>query len=473
MMRAVDLSLAVPLAIFVFTYLVFGDRQLSRTQAGPHRRRARGRPVDGGDGRSAKPALAAIDFHTLVLLLGMMIIVANLRVSGAFALVARWLLEQAHKGYALLAMTVLASGVLAAFFINDVVCLSLAGPLIEVARILEIDAAPLLIALATGSNIGSVATITGNPQNMIVAGFAHIGYSAFAIRLAPVAVASLLVDYAVIAWLYHGRLSRIRRRDDLHLPAPPPERRYHLIKSSTVAGAVLVLFAMGYPTHLVALGGGAALLFTRRTQPRSIYEQIDWTLLVMFAGLFIVVRGAETTHLLEDLVRAAGPERLKNVAVLSVAAAVLSNLVSNVPAVLLFKPIYPQISQGMSTGLVLASASTLAGNLTLLGSIANLIVIEQARREGNRDQLHRLLEGRPAGHARHARDRHRLAAIPALAPCTRRRYGNVRRTTSALRTASATIVSTSSTLSAARTSSRLAWVSGCGGTNSEQQSWSG
>ena len=383
MMRAVDLSLAVPLAIFVFTYLVFAignfpGLKLDRT--GAALAGALLMVVTGS--LSEAGALAAIDFHTLVLLLGMMIIVANLRVSGAFALVARWLLEQAHKGYALLAMTVLASGVLAAFFINDVVCLSLAGPLIEVARILEIDAAPLLIALATGSNIGSVATITGNPQNMIVAGFAHIGYSAFAIRLAPVAVTSLLVDYAVIAWLYHGRLSRIRRRDDLHLPAPPPERRYHLIKSSTVAGAVLVLFAMGYPTHLVALGGGAALLFTRRTQPRSIYEQIDWTLLVMFAGLFIVVRGAETTHLLEDLVRAAGPERLKNVAVLSVAAAVLSNLVSNVPAVLLFKPIYPQISQGMSTGLVLASASTLAGNLTLLGSIANLIVIEQARREG-------------------------------------------------------------------------------------------
>ena len=383
MMRAVDLSLAVPLAIFVFTYLVFAignfpGLKLDRT--GAALAGALLMVVTGS--LSEAGALAAIDFHTLVLLLGMMIIVANLRVSGAFALVARWLLERAHKGYALLAMTVLASGVLAAFFINDVVCLSLAGPLIEVARILEIDAAPLLIALATGSNIGSVATITGNPQNMIVAGFAHIGYSAFAIRLAPVAVASLLVDYAVIAWLYHGRLSRIRRRDDLHLPAPPPERRYHLIKSSTVAGAVLVLFAMGYPTHLVALGGGAALLFTRRTQPRSIYEQIDWTLLVMFAGLFIVVRGAETTHLLEDLVRAVGPERLKNVAVLSVAAAVLSNLVSNVPAVLLFKPIYPQISQGMSTGLVLASASTLAGNLTLLGSIANLIVIEQARREG-------------------------------------------------------------------------------------------
>jgi len=382
MMPAMELRLAVPLAIFAFTYLVFAvgnfpGLQLDRTGAAL----AGGLLMVVTGSLSESKALAAIDFHTLLLLLGMMIIVANLRISGAFALVARWLLERAHAGYGLLAMTVLASGVLAAFFINDVICLSLAAPLIEVARILEIDAAPLLLALATGSNIGSVATITGNPQNMIVAGFAGIGYSAFAIRLAPVALAGLLVDYAVIAWLYHGRLSRIQRRDDLQLPAPPPERRYHLIKSSIVAGAVLVLFAMGYPTHLVALGGGAALLFTRRTQPRAIYEQIDWTLLVMFAGLFIVVRGAETTHLLKDLVQAAGPEKLKNVAVLSVAAAALSNLV-NVPAVLLFKPIYPQISQGMSTGLVLASASTFAGNLTLLGSIANLIVVEQARRQG-------------------------------------------------------------------------------------------
>jgi Na+/H+ antiporter NhaD/arsenite permease-like protein len=383
MMRAMELRLAVPLAIFAFTYLVFAignfpGLKLDRT--GAAMAGALLMVVTGA--LSEAEAVAAIDLHTLLLLLGMMIIVANLRVSGAFALVARWLLERAHAGYGLLAMTVLASGVLAAFFINDVVCLALAAPLIEVARILEIDAAPLLIALATGSNIGSVATITGNPQNMIVAGFAGIGYSAFALRLAPVALAGLLVDYAVIAWLYHGRLSRIRRRDDPHLPAPPPERHYHLVKSSIVAGVVLVLFAMGYPTYLAAMGAGAALLFTRRTQPRSIYEQIDWTLLVMFAGLFIVVRGAETTHLLNDLVQMAGPERLKNVAVLSVAAATLSNLVSNVPAMLLFKPIYPQISQGMSTGLVLASASTLAGNLTLLGSMANLIVVEQAQREG-------------------------------------------------------------------------------------------
>lgn len=375
--------LAVPLAIFAFTYFViavgnFPGLKLDRT----------GAALAGGllmvlSGSLSEPeALASVDFHTLLLLFGMMIIVANLRVSGAFTLVARWLLERAHSGYGLLAMTVLASGVLAAFFINDVVCLSLAAPLIEVARVLEIDAAPLLLALATASNIGSVATITGNPQNMIVAGFAHIGYTAFAMRLAPVALMGLLADYAVIGWLYRGRLRRVRQRGDLILPGPPPGHRYQLAKSSIVAAAVLVLFAMGYPPHLVALGGGAALLFTRRTQPHLIYEQIDWTLLVMFAGLFIVVEGAETAGLQIYLLHAVGPERLKNIAVLSALAAVLSNLVSNVPAVLLFQPIYPQIRQGMSTALVLASASTFAGNLTLLGSIANLIVIEQARREG-------------------------------------------------------------------------------------------
>lgn len=375
--------LAVPLAIFAFTYFVialgnFPGLKLDRTGAA-----LAGSLLMVLSGSLSEPeALASVDFHTLLLLFGMMIIVANLRVSGAFALVARWLLEWAHSGYGLLAMTVLASGVLAAFFINDVVCLSLAAPLIEVARVLEIDAAPLLLALATASNIGSVATITGNPQNMIVAGFAHVSYAAFAMRLAPVALIGLLVDYAVIGWLYRDRLRRLRRRDDLTLPGPPPGHRYRLAKSSIVAAAVLVLFAMGYPPHLVALGGGAALLFTRRTQPHLIYEQIDWTLLVMFAGLFIVVEGAETAGLQIYLLYAVGPERLKNIAVLSVIVAVLSNLVSNVPAVLLFQPIYPQIRQGMSTALVLASASTFAGNLTLLGSIANLIVIEQARREG-------------------------------------------------------------------------------------------
>jgi Na+/H+ antiporter NhaD/arsenite permease-like protein len=378
-----ELKIAVPLAIFVFTYLViaignFPGLQLDRTGASL----AGALAMVLAGSLSERQALAAIDFHTLLLLLGMMIIVANLRVSGAFALVARWLLERAHSGFGLLAMTVVASGVLAAFFINDVVCLALAPPLIEVSRILNVDPKPLLIALATGSNIGSVATITGNPQNMIVAGFANISYSAFAARLAPLAIMGLTVDYAVLAWVYRPHLRRIRRPAHARLPEPPREHRWHLIKSSLVAAAVLVLFALGYPTHLVALGGGAALLFTRRTLPQQIYGLIDWTLLVMFAGLFIVVRGVETTGVQNYLMKAMGPTLAHATTLLALLAAALSNVLSNVPAVLLFRPVYPDLRQGMVTGLALASASTFAGNLTILGSMANLIVIEQARRDG-------------------------------------------------------------------------------------------
>lgn len=384
MMPAVELRLALPLAIFAFTYFVvaignFPGLKLDRTGAAL----AGALLMVLSRSLSQHEALRAVDFPTLLLLFGMMIIVANLRISGAFVVVARWLLERAHSGFGLLAMTVLVSGVLAAFFINDVVCLALAVPLIEISRALEIDAAPLLIALATGSNIGSVATITGNPQNMIVAGFAHLGYLSFAAAMTPAALAGLLADFAVIAWVYCDRLRRIEpRRGDLHLPRPPRERRWHLIKSSMVAAAALVLFTMGYSTYLVALGGGAALLFTRRTPPESIYQLVDWTILVMFAGLFIVVAGAERTGVLDHLLQWAGPQRLRNTAVLTVVVAILGNLVSNVPAVLLFRPIYPQLQQGPVTALVLASASTFAGNLTLLGSMANLIVVEQARREG-------------------------------------------------------------------------------------------
>ena len=134
---------------------------------------------------SESAAEHAIDFHTIALLLGMMIVVANLRLSGAFAFFARALLSRARSGFGMLAMTVAASGLLAAFFINDVVCLALTPLIIDAAEIAGVDPIPLLLGLATASNIGSAATITGNPQNMIVAGFAHLDYSSFAIHLAP------------------------------------------------------------------------------------------------------------------------------------------------------------------------------------------------------------------------------------------------------------------------------------------------
>ena len=328
---------------------------------------------------SESAAEHAIDFHTIALLLGMMIVVANLRLSGAFSFFARALLSRARSGIGMLAMTVAASGILAAFFINDVVCLALTPLIIDAAEIADVDPIPLLLGLATASNIGSAATITGNPQNMIVAGFAHLGYANFAIHLAPAAMAGLVVDFIVIAAVYRESLAT---REPL-VSAPPPRairvNRPLMLKSSFVALAALAMFVAGYPTHLVAMGAGVILLFTRRIKPARVYRLIEWTMLAMFTGLFIVVAGFETTGFQADVVRLVGVERLGHPVTLTVVVAIFSNVVSNVPAVLLFRPLYPILGARRATAMLIASTSTYAGNLTVVGSIANLIVIEQAR----------------------------------------------------------------------------------------------
>ncbi|HLI79302.1 MAG TPA: anion transporter [Candidatus Binataceae bacterium] len=330
---------------------------------------------------SEDAARDAIDYRTLALLLGMMIVVANLRLSGAFRWLGRALLLNARSGYGLLAMTVALAGVLAAFFINDVVCIALTPLLIETCEALGLDPMPFLIALATASNIGSAATITGNPQNMIVAGFANLHYMRFAMRLAPVALAGLAVDYVIIAYLYRPALSRTWRevKDVSVRQRTVPAL---MIKSSTIAVAALICFALGFPTHLVALGAAAVLLFTRRLKPQRVFALVDWTMLLMFAGLFVVVGGLQATGVDQLAIKSIGVSRLVHPVMLGVVVTLLSNLVSNVPAVLLFRPIFPALGGSEQVALIISAVSTLAGNLTVVGSIANLIVIEQARRHG-------------------------------------------------------------------------------------------
>ena len=328
---------------------------------------------------SRQQALDAIDFSTLALLLGMMIVVAYLRLSGAFTRVARLVLNRARSGFGLLMLTVAGAGVLAAFFINDVVCIALAPILIEAARTLKAQPQPFLLALATASNIGSTATITGNPQNMIVAGYAHLTYGGFVVRLAPVAVAGLVIDYAIIAYIYRDQLRQIRRTSTSGALRAPRAPRLLMWRSAVIALGALVGFILGYPTYLVALTAGAVALFTRRIKPERVYHLIDWTLLLMFAGLFVVVAGFETTGLQNQAVNLVGAQNLRNPAVLASVMTVLSNLVSNVPAVMLIQPLYHSI-ENQNSAVVIASASTLAGNLTVLGSIANLIVLEEARK---------------------------------------------------------------------------------------------
>jgi Na+/H+ antiporter NhaD/arsenite permease-like protein len=369
------------LAIFALTYFAVATGKLPPLRldrAGAALAGAVAMGVIGAVNR--QQALDAIDFPTLALLLGMMVVVANLRLSGVFTVTAQSLLTRARSGFGLLALTVAGAGVLAAFFINDVVCLALAPILIEAVRMVGAPPEPFLLALATASNIGSTATITGNPQNMIVAGYAHLTYRTFALRLTPIALAALLADYAIIAYLYRDRLRLIGRPSsgamlrNRHLP------RRLMWKSAAIALGTLLGFVAGYPTYMVALAAAALALLTSRIKPQRVYQLIDWTLLLMFAGLFVVVAGLETTGIQDEVLKIAGVGNLAHPVTLAMVVAALSNLVSNVPAVILIKPLYHSFAN-QNSALVIASASTLAGNLTVLGSIANLIVLEEAHKQ--------------------------------------------------------------------------------------------
>jgi Na+/H+ antiporter NhaD/arsenite permease-like protein len=325
-------------------------------------------------------AYRAIDFNTITLLLGMMILVANLRLSGFFGLVNAWVVRRMHAPLALLIAVVAVSGVFSAFLVNDAICLVMAPLVTELALSLKRNPVPYLLGVAMASNAGSVATITGNPQNMMIGSFSRIPYGGFAGALAPVAAVGLVLTILLITLLFRAEFTGKVRFEP---QAPRMRVNQALLLRALVATAVVVaLFFAGQPPAKSAIIVGALLLLTGRLKSARIYAEIDWSLLLMFAGLFILVAGAERTLLTPDMVAVVGRLHLSDVPVLSAVTAVLSNLVSNVPAVLVLKPFVQALPDQSRAWLVVAMASTLAGNFTMLGSIANLIVVEKAARRG-------------------------------------------------------------------------------------------
>jgi len=308
-----------------------------------------------------------------------MIVVANLRLSGFFGAVAEWVVEHAHGPFVLLIAIVLVAGLFSAFFVNDTMCLVLTPLVLEITRRLRRDPLPYLLAVAMAANIGSVATITGNPQNMMIGSFSGIHYRTFAAALSPVALAGLVLTVVMIAAVHHREF---RRQEKVALERHPVRTNRALMwKSLTISAGMIAFFFAGWPVPKVALMAGALLLVSRSVKPEKIYREIDWPLLVLFIGLFIVVAGVETTALPDKLFGAAQRFHLERPSVLSAFAALLSNLVSNAPAVLVFKPFVTRLGDPGRAWLALAMSTTLAGNLTILGSVANLIVVQKARQE--------------------------------------------------------------------------------------------
>ena len=323
-------------------------------------------------------AADAIDGPTLALLFGLMVVSAQLRLGGFYTWLTRRLAGRASSPEALLALLVAAAGALSALLANDVVCLAMAPVVVEVCARRRLDPVPFLLALACAANVGSAATLIGNPQNMLIGQSLGLGFAGYLLDGGVPAALGLGVVFEIVRRRAGGAWERA-------LPVPaidaPPFDLWQSAKGLLLLAALVVAFlAAPWPREVMALAAAGILLCSRRMASRDILGLVDWHLLVLFIGLFVVNRALADSgapaRALASLAEA-GVD-LAQPAWLYAASAVLSNLVSNVPAVMLLLP----AAAHPLAGPALALASTLAGNLLVVGSIANLIVIDQARRLG-------------------------------------------------------------------------------------------
>jgi Na+/H+ antiporter NhaD/arsenite permease-like protein len=332
------------------------------------------------------PEQAALSIHlpTLLLLFSFMVISAQMRLGGFYAWVTLRVAALPLGPGALLAAVIAVVAALSAVFSNDVVCLAIAPVLADACLRRGLDPLPFLLALACAANIGSAATLIGNPQNMLIGSVLKLPFGGYFMEaIVPVAL-GLAALWALLAWRMRGAgraapppAAAAARREDDH----PPLDRWQTAKGLAVAAVLVVVFlATDWPREVAALTGAGLLLMSRKLHSTHMLGLVDWELLILFIGLFVVNHALEHTGLTAQAVQALAGAGLSlaEPAPLFAATLVLSNVVSNVPAVMLLLPAATQPFSGP----MLALVSTLAGNLLIVGSIANIIVVDAARRHG-------------------------------------------------------------------------------------------
>lgn len=374
--------------IFAVTYLLLGIQRVPGIHIG--------RPAGALLGAVAMVAFGvltfgeaktAVDLDTILFLLGTMIVLGYLEISGFFEVVERRILGLAGSARSLLVLVAVSSGVLSALFMNDTVCLMLTPVVLRVTRRLGLSPVPFLIALVTSANVGSTATIVGNPQNALVGVRSGIPFGSFAAALLPVSVLGLAATVAILCALYRREVTAAP------IAVPPPREAARLpiwmLFAALGSGFGLVgALILGAAPGAAAMAAAAAVILAGAARPREALRRVDWSLLLLFGGLFVVMRGVEEAGLAALAVdRMAGPLGEAGPLAqgrLAIVVAAVSQAVSNVPAVMLFVPAAESLPQAAAppVWLGLAAYSTLAGNLTPLASVANLIVVEGARRDG-------------------------------------------------------------------------------------------
>lgn len=319
-------------------------------------------------------AVQSVDFRTIILLFSMMIVTTSLKSAGFFRLMGNYMVKTLKTRKKFLFGVIITSGLLSAFFINDIVCLLLTPIVVMICKKEQVPPLPYLMAVATASNVGSAGTLLGNPQNILIGSISGVSFFSYFVIAFPLAAGGLFINYLVISWFYRDLLE-----GDL-TGGKPLRKSYHhylLGKSLVVTLGILAGFIFSKEPAIIASLGAAYLLVTRRLKPDKIYDGIDFNLLVMFIGLFVVMGGVEQSGLMNRIMDVFS---FKSFVVFSLTTVALSNIFSNVPAVMLLKSFIP--SDASFWWIALGVFSTLAGNLTVTGSVANLIVIENAKHEG-------------------------------------------------------------------------------------------
>jgi Na+/H+ antiporter NhaD/arsenite permease-like protein len=324
--------------------------------------------------------LAAIDFPTLVILFGLMILSAQFAACGFYDWCSARIATTDVPPAALLALTVATAGILAAVLANDVVVFAMTPMLCAGLIRRGLDPRPFVIALAGGANAGSAATIIGNPQNILIGEVGRLDFWPFLAACAPPALAGLACVFLVVWWQWRKRL--IAEAIPAERLTAPGFDRPGLAKASFAALLLLVLFATPLPHVTGVLLVAGYLLISRRLATRTMLGLVDWHLLVLFGGLFVVTAALAATGLPDRAIAslAASGLGLERLAVLAPLTLLGANSIGNVPLVVLLLAVMPGMSEGAFYAL--AVLSTLAGNLLVVGSLANIIAIERARDVG-------------------------------------------------------------------------------------------
>jgi Na+/H+ antiporter NhaD/arsenite permease-like protein len=372
----------VAIVIFVFTYLLISGRRLKVLPLNRPAAALLGAVLMVACGvMTPEQVYRAVDYNTLVLLLGMMLFTTYLFLAGFFDWAADFVLRVARTPQRLLLYLIFAAGGLSALLVNDTVCLMLTPLVVAVIGRGKLPLTPYLLALAMSANIGSVATLVGNPQNMIIGHLSGIPFVRFSLALLPVAVAGLAIQYAVLAFGFRNVLRNAALEPTAN-PNPRPLDRWLLTVTLTVFALVIVGFMADLNLAWTALSGGALVMVLARRDTHEVLKLVDWHLLLFFAALFVVVEGLNETGLPDQaygrMRGVFGESETSQAWNLAWFSALGSNIFSNVPFVLVAGKWISHFANPELMWKTMALATTLAGNLTILGSVANIIVVESA-----------------------------------------------------------------------------------------------